>query len=158
MDTLFIFGANHLFLVALFLATGYFLTLPRQDKKRMVIVGCITLPLTYLVAVVVRHLHYDPRPFVAENFTPLIEHAADNGFPSDHTLLLAAVAAVFYPFARRKSYVLWAIALLVGISRVYVGVHHSTDIIASIGIAILVLAIVYPLLKKKFSWPAPRRT
>lgn len=51
-------------------------------------------------------------------------------FPSAHATDVAAAAAVFSWAAPRLSPIGVALALLVGISRVYLGVHWPTDVIA----------------------------
>jgi undecaprenyl-diphosphatase len=80
---------------------------------------------------------------VVGNFTPLIPHAPNNGFPSDHTLLVSAIAAICSFYSRRVGVILWVIALYVGISRVYVGVHHPVDIVGSAVIAVTVSLLVF---------------
>jgi undecaprenyl-diphosphatase len=69
-----------------------------------------------------------PRPFVAGHFTPLISHAADASFPSDHVAALAAVAAAVWFVSRGLGALAWLLAGLVGLARVYVGVHYLGDI------------------------------
>jgi undecaprenyl-diphosphatase len=77
-------------------------------------------------------LYNNPRPFVVEGFTPPVPHAPDNGFPSDHTLLAAWLAALVFPYDRRLGTILGVGALLVGFFRVAAGVHHLVDIVASL--------------------------
>lgn len=137
-DNLFIFGAKYLFLLAPIIALVWFIKLPRNQKKRVAVFGAITIPAIYLAAKLGSLIYYDPRPFVAGNFTPLIPHKADNGFPSDHTLITAAIASVVYYFNKNASTAIWWIAVMVGISRVYVGVHHPVDILGSMVIASIV--------------------
>ncbi len=137
MDILFIFGAKYLFVLSIILSAVYFFRAPREVKKEIFIFALFTLPLTFLLGVLANHLYINPRPFVVQNFIPLISHAMDNGFPSDHMLLLSAIATIFSFFSRRRAMWLWIIAFLVGISRVYVGVHHWIDIFGSVGIAII---------------------
>ncbi len=137
MDALFIFGAKYLFVLSIVIGAIYFLKAPGGTKKEIFIFAVFTLPLTFLLGVLANHLYINPRPFVVDNFVPLIPHAADNGFPSDHTLLVSAIAMFFSFFSRRTALWLWIIAFSVGISRVYVGVHHLTDIFGSVTIAVV---------------------
>ncbi|MBM2818165.1 MAG: phosphatase family protein [Parcubacteria group bacterium] len=149
MNTLIIFGSKYLYLVAIATAVLYFLTQPRKVKKKIIILGLVSLPLIYIAAKLAGLLHYNPRPFAAGNFTPLIPHADDNGFPSDHTLMLAAIASIIYPFSKKISALLWVLALAVGFSRVYAGIHHPIDIFGSIVIAVVISVLVRLLLKKR---------
>lgn len=147
MDALFIFGAKYLFLVIAAIAGVYFLKLPRTQQKKMLLFAVVTLPLMFLALRAAGFLYYDARPFVVGNFTPLIPHAPDNGFPSDHTMLCAAIATIVFPFNKKISAALWLLTVFVGISRVYTGVHHFVDVLGSMLIAILVGALVYYALK-----------
>lgn len=149
LNGLFIFGAKYLYFAAIAAAFFYFLKQPKETKKKIIILGLVSLPMMYAVAKLAGLFYYDPRPFVSGNFTPLIPHADDNGFPSDHALFVAAIASVFYPFSKKESLILFVIALAVGLSRVYVGVHHLVDILGSIVIVVIIFALVNWLLKKR---------
>ena len=107
--------------------------------------GFIILPVSYIIAKIGSHLFYNARPFVSEGIAPLIQHVADNGFPSDHVLLASAISALFMFLNRRISIWLWVITILIAISRVYVGVHHVIDVVGSILISLLVAGVVYSL-------------
>lgn len=148
IDTFFIFGAEKLIYVAAVLFVVLFFSLKTSSQKRMITLAVVSLPLSYVVAKICSHFFYNPRPFVG-HFAPLISHDADNGFPSDHTLLMAALSSLFIPFGRKISIVFWILTLLVGSSRVYVGVHSSTDIIGSIVIAFAATSLVIHFFKRK---------
>ena len=145
-----IFGAKYLIYVLL-LVTGvwYLLLKDRAKQKDILIFAIATLPLAFLVSLLAAKLYLDPRPFVTGHFTPLIAHGTDNGFPSDHTLLSAVVASIVWRYDRRVGYPLFVLTLVVGLSRMYVGVHHLVDILGSIFIAIMSAVIISRVLKIK---------
>lgn len=143
MNFLFIFGAKYLFVLSIVIAGIYFLLQSRPIQKKMVVLGLISAVLTSFVALIAGRIYINPRPFVVGHFIPLIPHSPDNGFPSDHALLVGLIAAVIYPFSRRISAILWLIAILVAGSRVYVGVHHPIDVVGSFVIAIVMTACGY---------------
>lgn len=147
MSAFFIFSAKYLFAVSILILGAYFFTRRWPAQKELALFAIPAGLFAYILGVIANHLFYDPRPFVVGNFTPLIQHAADNGFPSDHTLLLAALAAVGMYWNRRLGIVLWAIALLVGVSRVYVGLHHPIDIAGSVIIAIAAVSAWHAALR-----------
>ena len=143
MDYFFIFGAKYFYLLVLALAFFWFLKQPKDKKKEILIFGLFALPVIYITAKLISLFYYDPRPFIQSHFTPLISHKADNGFPSDHTLISAAVSAVTYPFNKKLSVLLWVITALVGVSRIYVGVHHPIDVLGSMVIAAIAAFVLY---------------
>ncbi|MBX4206346.1 phosphatase PAP2 family protein [Candidatus Parcubacteria bacterium] len=132
MDTLTILTAKYLIILSPLLAMYALYKAPVEKRREIVIFGAITLPLAYVLALIARHFWYDPRPFVVSGVTPLIPHAADNGFPSDHVLSAAALAAVVGYFNRKLAAILWLIAFTIGVARVAAGVHHAIDILGSI--------------------------
>jgi undecaprenyl-diphosphatase len=150
-DPLFIFGAEKLFILSPLVAAYFFYKLPRETQKEVVIFAFFSLPLTFILGMFVREIYFNPRPFVVGGFGPLISHAPDNGFPSDHVLLVSAIASIVTFYSKKYAIALWIIALLVGISRMYVGVHHSLDVLGSIFIALLCANIVYAVMRKRLS-------
>lgn len=147
-DTLIIFGANYLIWVCVAVAFIALTLLPKDNRARVLVLIAISLPLAYLVAKFASALYYNPRPFVTGEFTPLVYHAPDNGFPSDHTLLASAVATVVYAYRRRVGLFLIAGTVAVGVSRILAGVHSPLDVAASMAIAVGVTFAVYHLLRR----------
>lgn len=96
---------------------------------------------SFILTNLARALYFDPRPFVVHNFTPLIPHAADNGFPSDHTVLGLTIAFALWRFSNKLGLIASFLALLIGISRIYVGLHSPLDITASIAIALVAVVL-----------------
>jgi undecaprenyl-diphosphatase len=136
MDTLIIFASKYFLAVPVFLTLMTFFRAPRERRKEILLFGVILLPLAYVIALISRASWFDPRPFVVGNFTPLIPHAADNGFPSDHVLLAAALAAFIGYTDKKIASIAWLIAIAIGVARVAAGIHHTADIIGSIVIVL----------------------
>src|SRR5437588_12536207 len=92
-----IFGAKYLVFIEGALAAAVVLVLlyrtPRTRIVRWVVSVGVMLAIAYIAAQIGGALYQDPRPFAVDHFRPLIAHAADNGFPSDHGLLAAAILA-----------------------------------------------------------------
>ncbi len=147
MNEIVIFVASYVYLVSIVTFIGYFFYTKDAGRRRFLLLSIFTLPLSYLTGLLASSLYYDPRPFVVLHITPLIKHAADNGFPSDHALLMGTLAAIIMVFNKRLGIFLWVLAILVGVARVLASVHHAIDILASFGIALCATAIVYGVLK-----------
>lgn len=148
LDLFAIFCAKYLIMLSLVFAAVSFLKLSKVEKRSILIFGAIALPIIYLTALIAGHFYNNPRPFVIEHFVPLIPHNDDNGFPSDHVLLASAIASVWIVYRRRIGLMLWVFACLIGIARVYVGVHHPIDIIGSVIIAGFITWVLYVSVKR----------
>jgi undecaprenyl-diphosphatase len=100
-----------------------------------------------MVSMGLKNLFDRPRP----DFVPHLSHVYTSSFPSGHSMLAAVVyltlgslLAAVMPNRNRKTYVLFVAILLtlfVGTSRVYLGVHYPTDVLAG-WLAGLVWALV----------------
>ncbi|MEP6944409.1 MAG: phosphatase PAP2 family protein [Acidobacteriota bacterium] len=145
LDILAIFGAQYLYLVLLAAALVWYLLQPRARQIEMIAWGIVALPLMLILLIIVGKVYFDARPPYSDNITPLIMHDPDNGFPSDHTLLCAATASIVFFYNKNFSAVLWLMTALVGFSRVYTGIHHTFDIVASIILAVTVSLFVWKL-------------
>ncbi len=143
MDNITIFGAKYLYLIVMIISFIWFLIQPRLKKKEVLIIVCICLPLIFIISREASRLYYSPQPFVSGHFKPLIPHKADNGFPSHHMLLVSALSSIIFIFNRRAGFALWILALFVGFSRVYAGVHQMIDITGSLLISIISVTLVY---------------
>ncbi|MBI5729311.1 MAG: phosphatase PAP2 family protein [Candidatus Magasanikbacteria bacterium] len=138
-----IFAADYLIVIIILLAVVFWLRQRTAVKKEIVRRAVISFPLIFIVSRIMGAFYYNPRPFVALNITPFVAHIADNGFPSDHTLLGVAGAALIFTFNKKWGVVLYTLAVLVGIGRVAALVHHPVDIVGSLIAASGVMAAVY---------------
>jgi undecaprenyl-diphosphatase len=142
MNSIIIFVAKYFIFLSMLVAAIYWLRVPTKEKIalgwRVVVGGAIAEGL----AQVAGHLYYDTRPFVSAHIVPLIAHAPDNGFPSDHALLASFLGFVVLLYSRRTGLVLLLIAVLIGWARVLAHIHHPIDIIGSFVFAALAVGLV----------------
>jgi len=144
MDSIVVFVAKYALFFNLAIAVYVWLRLPRQQKWEFVawavIGGVVALALIKLGGA----LFYDTRPFVTDHMAPLIAHAPDNGFPSDHTAasMFAAVLVLYY--SRRWGVAAVVISLLIGASRIDAHLHRPIDILGAIVIAVVAALITFP--------------
>lgn len=103
----------------------------------------LQLLLAVLIALagaqVVMHLWPQSRPFALHLGNQYLAHANDPGFPSDHVTVIWSLALAALGTRR---YAVWcfpllAFGLVVGWSRVYLGVHFPYDVLAAFPIAAL---------------------
>src|SRR5438105_13334312 len=107
MDVVLVFCAKYLFVLAFIIAAIFFFKQKKEVQIKIVVFGLTCALLSYGIALIAGQLYYDPRPFVTGHFTPLIAHDTENGFPSDHVLLVSAVAAVLSVFNKRYAIAVW---------------------------------------------------
>jgi membrane-associated phospholipid phosphatase len=101
--------------------------------------AAVSVGIGSLVVALLKETLDRPRPAHAD---PTIETAVGTpgspSFPSGHTATAFAAAAVVGAFYPRLRWPLYALAALVGVSRIYLGVHFALDVLAG---AILGLSI-----------------
>ncbi len=64
-------------------------------------------------------------------------------FPSSHAMNMFALSALFSCFYPSKTPIFYGFALLIGISRIYVGVHYPSDIVSGAFFGIITAYLVY---------------
>ena len=151
LDQLIIFTAKYLFLVLPVAGFLWFIQLPIRAKKEALLLGLVTGVLALALGRLAAMFFFDPRPFVAGHFTPLMPHAPDNGFPSDHTLLSSAIAMTVFLRNRRIGALLWFLVLLVGAGRIASGLHSPIDVAGSIAFSIVAGLLADSVARRVFS-------
>lgn len=145
VQTVIAFVANYLYLASIALGLyGLFLA-PKEIQTSLIKTAFFSLPIAFIVGKIANYFIENPRPFVVQKNFPLIPHAPDNGFPSDHTLLVATIAATIFVYKPKLGMILFLLAFLIGGSRVLARIHHPADILGSIGIAILAVIVAKTL-------------
>lgn len=110
--------------------------------------GAIAVVLSRgLVTEIIRYFYYHPRPFAFYNFTPLISESGSS-FPSGHMTFFFALSLVVWYANRKWGWWFFALSALVGIARIYAGVHWPYDIIGGVLIGLACGWFVHRLLKE----------
>lgn len=110
--------------------------------------------VSYVAAKVLGHVVADPRPYVVQHITPLMSLSKDNGFPSDHSLLAAALTVSLAWFAPRLVLPFTLGTVLVMLGRLGVAAHHTEDVLGSV-IIVLIVALIVSMLPMPTSWRKP---
>jgi membrane-associated phospholipid phosphatase len=109
------------------------LTLHRAGKVRLAAEAVVGLAVVGAGIVLAAHLHTDPRPFVHDPASrPLFSHAADNGFPSDHSAAVGLLAVLVARYKRGLGIATAVGGVLVAAARVAAHVHHVQDVVAGL--------------------------
>lgn len=96
----------------------------------------------------IRFFYPRPRPFAALGFEPLIGSAVSPAFPSGHAAFFFALAAAIFFFNRQWGAWFFALTLVMGAGRIFIGVHWPTDIIAGMLVGVLGAILAHAALPK----------
>lgn len=130
LDRIAVFTASDLiFLIVLGAVVWWFLPLARDAGKRAAIAAAAAVVGGLVLSVVVEHVLFVPRPFVAHQVHLLVSHAPDASFPSDHATVAFAVAGTAMVRRMPGRWLLLIAAALVAVARVFVGLHYPADVI-----------------------------
>ncbi len=142
-------ASNRGVLLAVAALAAIYVWLKSPHRALAAVLLAISIGATDLVSVrLVKPAVDRPRPCKVEPRHVLYPLGCGSGwsFPSTHASDTAAAAAVFSWAVPRLSPLGVAIAVLVGVSRVYLGVHWPTDVLAGwalgalVGMAVVALA------------------
>ncbi len=104
----------------------------KQGKKGRIALGLILITLLFtdqISSFVLKPWVGRVRPcHVLENIRLLVNCGGKFSFPSSHATNMAGFAVILTFFYRRYWYFFWGMALLIGFSRIYVGVHYPGDV------------------------------
>ena len=100
-----------------------------------------------IITEAIRFFYDAQRPFVVLGFDPLI-FDGNRSFPSGHTTLLMAIAFALFLMNKKAGIWFGVCGLIVGISRIYAGVHWPVDILGGIAVALIATFTANFFLKK----------
>ena len=126
--------------------------LARNRSLLPVAAAAVAAGAAWVLANVAKVVADRPRPYEVMADAVLRQQPAHgNSFPSSHTAVTLAIAIVLVPFlARPLAAAGIAYAVLVGCSRVYLGVHYPLDVLAGAGIGMAVGGVTLLALRTLF--------
>lgn len=110
----------------------------KKDKGALAILLFAGLTLAYYTVSSVKGVVGRPRPFVLMPDANLFVVEKSFSFPSNHAASAFMAATILSGFFRPWRSWLFFVAALIGYSRVYLGVHFLSDVLAGAAIGILI--------------------
>lgn len=114
----------------------------RVRKRAALVEALFSVLAASAVSLLIRRIWHRPRPFT-QGKTARITHEDNASFPSNHTLNAVTAAFSFILSRQSGGKRLLGWALLQGLSRVFAGVHYTSDIIGSAVLAACCAAWVH---------------
>lgn len=116
----------------------------KKTGRRIALIGLGALALGFFASEIIKEITLRPRPFLSlDEVRLLVATPSSYAFPSGHTTSSFAVASGLFLGARRLvgRVPLWAwgslaLAVAISYSRLYVGVHWPTDVLAGVALGV----------------------
>ena len=126
----------------IWILTTILLLIPKKTRKAGIVSAVALLGSVLFGNMLIKNIVQRPRPYIRlEELTIIIPRPSDFSFPSGHSSASFAAAASFYRLLPKKIGIpAIVLACLIAFSRLYVGVHYPTDVLAG---ALMGIAVSY---------------
>lgn len=141
LDSIVIFITNYVIYLTILLSFILAIKGKIAEKKAFLLI-ILGIPISILLIMGIHLFIHEPRPFITFNFVPLADNKPDLSFPSRHATLMAVMTFSYLYFKSKWSFLFLTLMALVGISRIYVGVHYPLDILGGFLVSLVSIIIV----------------
>ena len=124
----------------------------KKKNIGLIIAGCVTF--NSLFSEVIKNIIQRPRPEILR-----LINESSYSFPSSHTLASVSLCGILLYFVLKSkldkrlkiifSAILTLLPILIGISRIYLGVHNASDVLGGAILAMILLLIEISIIEKK---------
>ncbi len=143
-----VFCAHYLPFFVAFSSFLFILSQKSRVMSFMIIYGGVAVALAVLFAIQI--LVARERPFeVIASIKSLIGRPLNSSFPSGHAVFFSALASGIYLSNKELGLIFALCAILIGVSRIVVGVHWPSDILVGLVLGWLVAVVTHGSLFSK---------
>ena len=106
----------------------------------------------YIASVFLKNLFAVPRPFLVDPSIHALIQETDFSFPSGHATTFMALAVILFSINHKAGKLAFIAALIIGIARIFAGVHTPLDILAGYvlgGTFALIASHIFKILSAK---------
>jgi undecaprenyl-diphosphatase len=140
LDKVMIISSKYVIYLYALLVGGYLIIgyVGKNKKAKKIVIPIITLlSINFLLTFIIGVVWYEPRPFVHNAVNLLYAHKSNASFPSTHSVGAMTIALGINNRIKKLGKFLIILAIIVGISRVYVGQHYPLDVLGGFLLAII---------------------
>lgn len=151
LKPLFVVTGSYLAYVLLLMASVLILRI-NEAKKRLyyIFLSALSVIISWgVISSIMKVFWYLPRPFVYFKFDPMVRHGLDSGLPSDHMAFFVPLALVVFEINKKWGTIAIILTVVMGIGRVFLGLHWPTDILTGIIVGIAGYGLAKLLLPKR---------
>ena len=117
-------------ILVLAVALQWWVPRPSRPRRHVLVAAGLSFLLGLGLNQLVLLFVHRARPYDAQVTRLLIDRSADFSFPSDHATAGFAIAAAFLLHGlRRQGWAFLAAAMLLALSRIYLGTHYASDVL-----------------------------
>ncbi|MEK7624429.1 MAG: phosphatase PAP2 family protein [Patescibacteria group bacterium] len=154
LDGLAIFLADYFQYLLIILAIFLFF-LKEKNWRRLIFVGSVfalsVILARGLITEIFRFFYSRPRPFIFLDFSPLVSQNPTGSFPSGHMTFYFVLALTVFLINKKWGWFFAGSVILMGLARIFVGVHWPSDILGGILIAVISYFLIKKILPCKIS-------
>lgn len=104
----------------------------------------------FIIVPIIRFFWQRERPFDLIDVNLLLKLKNEVSFPSGHAVFYFAVSTIVYFYNKKLGYLFFAVSVLMGLARIFVGYHWPSDILAGAVIGIFSGWLIDKIFKKYF--------
>lgn len=148
LDTLAVVLANGYFLIAILL----FLTIKNWKRYFPMASQAVLAAIVsrFVITNIIRFFVQRPRPFAENHVNFILPQSIESSFPSGHAAFYFAIVTVVYLHDKKLGILFFVGSFLMGIARVFGGVHWPSDILAGAAVGVFSGWLIFYFSKKFF--------
>lgn len=154
LDWIGIFFAEYFqYVLGLALLAIVLISKEKTAKIRMAVTAILAAILArFAVKSLILMFYSNPRPYALGAIKLVATPGEDfQSFPSGHALFFFSAATAIYCYDKKLGLAFFAAAAIVGVARIFVGVHWPSDILAGAVLGTITGWLTYKILKFVFS-------